>query len=391
LVTTHFSNVWRDALGALENVTRSFDRTWQKRRRLINTQLVVLFIFQIIEPHSGEGYSSVLQRIWDQFRGNFAGKPNKSSPVSASSMHEARQKIDESVFQSINDQFYALAEAKFLTPDNLWFGQRLFAVDGSKINLPPNLFSLGYDVISKNENNPQGLLSCCYNIQTKMPFDFHLDNHGDERKSAEQHLKKLKTGDIVVYDRGYFSYALLQKHLQSEVHAVFRLSSNTYPEIEDFMKDTHEANDVIIEISPSKSAKKSIRKKHSKIVIDPLKLRLIRYFINDNIYFLGTTNMDQKITVEDFSDVYHGRWSIEEFYKIPKSFLKVEDFHSKNERGVKQELYASITMVTITRLFTNEIENPTVSSKNFVVEVKKKPKSLGGLILKKSMRGPSSK
>ena len=56
------------------------------------------------------------------------------------------------------------------------------------------------------------------------------------------------------------------------------------------------------------------------------------------------------------ADLYHGRWSIEELYKISKQMLTVEYFHSRSERGVKQELFAHFTLIAMTRLFTNHTE-----------------------------------
>ena len=56
------------------------------------------------------------------------------------------------------------------------------------------------------------------------------------------------------------------------------------------------------------------------------------------------------------ADLYHGRWSIEELYKISKQMLAVEYFHSRSERGVKQELFAHFTLIAMTRLFTNHTE-----------------------------------
>lgn len=356
MVTTNFPVAWNKLLFSVEKVTRKFDSTWQKRSRTINTQLVVLFVFQILQPHTSGGYSSVLQRIWGQFKGRFSGRPKQMKPVTQSSMQEARQKVDESVFQLINDELFAQAEKRFLTAEQLWFGRRLFAVDGSKINLPSVLYSKGFNVITSNPKTPQGLLSCCYNIQSKIPYDFSLESHGNERLSAENHLKKLGTLDVVVYDRGYFSYALLQNHLECGVQAIFRLSANLYPEIEEFMQNIDGPCDVTVEINPSKNAQRPISRRNPGIKFEALKLRLLRYSIGGSAFFLGTTVMSEEINVGAFSAVYHGRWSVEEFYKIPKSFLEVEKFHSKSVRGVKQELYASIVAVTLARILSNEAE-----------------------------------
>jgi hypothetical protein len=55
-------------------------------------------------------------------------------------------------------------------------------------------------------------------------------------------------------------------------------------------------------------------------------------------------------------DVYHGRWGIEELYKVSKHIFIVEDFHAKNERGVKQELFAHFVLITMNRLFANRAD-----------------------------------
>ena len=42
----------------------------------------------------------------------------------------------------------------------LWKGHRLFAVDGSKLNLPRPLLQAGYKLPAHAAHYPQGLLSC---------------------------------------------------------------------------------------------------------------------------------------------------------------------------------------------------------------------------------------
>ena len=67
--------------------------------------------------------------------------------------------------------------------------------------------------------------------------------------------------------------------------------------------------------------------------------------------------MDLTLTPNDFKDVYHDRWGIEELYKISKQMIDVGDFHGKSERAVKQELFAHFVLITMSRLCSNESEN----------------------------------
>ena len=69
-----------------------------------------------------------------------------------------------------------------------------------------------------------------------------------------------------------------------------------------------------------------------------------------NEYCLATTLLDQnQFPVAALSDAYHGRWGIEELYKVSKRLMEIEQFHAKSERGVKQELYAHFVLVTVAR------------------------------------------
>ena len=98
-------------------------------------------------------------------------------------------------------------------------------MDGTKLNLPRPLLKAGYRTPSDNAHYPQGLLSCLYRLRSRIPVDFDLVAHADERKAALSHLDALADNDVVVYDRGYFSRALLCAHIARGLHPVFRLAS----------------------------------------------------------------------------------------------------------------------------------------------------------------------
>jgi hypothetical protein len=176
----------------------------------------------------------------------------------------------------------------------------------------------------------------------------------DERAAALGHLACLRRGDIVVYDRGYFSFGMLSSHLDNGINSVFRLvTKSTYIEVQRFASS--ESVDVIVEIAPgSKSKICNLRKRYPGIDIKPLALRLVKYEVNGNIYCLGTTLLDPRYSRDDLKDLYHARWGIEELYKISKHLIAIEEFHAKSLRGVKQELYAHMAMITMNRVFTNE-------------------------------------
>ena len=75
-------------------------------------------------------------------------------------------------------------------------------------------------------------------------------------------------------------------------------------------------------------------------------------------YCLGTTliNQNQYNNIQDFIDLYHARWGVEELYKVSKHIFCIEDFHAKSERGVKQEIYAHFALITMNRIFANKAD-----------------------------------
>ena len=52
---------------------------------------------------------------------------------------------------------------------------------------------------------------------------------------------------------------------------------------------------------------------------------------------------ERKYPVPALTDLYRGRWEIEEFYEVAKELIG--EFLRRTERGVKQELYAPFTLI----------------------------------------------
>lgn len=349
--TDSFVQLWQNIIGTVMDVARDFDQQWQKRQRVLNSLLIMLFIFRLVFSTNKQGYATTISELWDQCYTLGIELP-QPTPVAASAFCNARAKMDENVFKLL--QARILQQAKPGT-EKRWHGHRLFAVDGSKLNLPRQLIRAGYKTPSDNAHYPQGLVSCLYQLRSKIPVDFNLASHGDERKMALNHLSSLSEDDVVVYDRGYYSYEMLYEHERHHVHPIFRLKIKACSAIEVFAKS--EELDQVIQITPSRETQLSIRKQYPELNCPTLALRLVKYTVGGTTYILGTTLLDpKKYSIETLSAVYHSRWGIEELYKISKQLMKVEDFHAQSERGVKQELFAHFVLITLTRLFANHSE-----------------------------------
>ena len=334
---------WGPLIDAVVAVARDFDRHWQRRRRSLNTLLVVLFVFRLVLAKNQQGYGATLAELWDQCRRQGVALP-QPSPVSPSAMCAARAKVHENLFRALHAELLRRAGETAMGPR--WKGHRLFAVDGTKLNLPRPLVAAGYRTPSDNAHYPQGLLSCLYRLRSRIPVDFDLVAHADERKAALSHLDALADNDVVVYDRGYFSRALLCAHIARGLHPVFRLQANANAVAAAFVNS--DDADRVVEISAG-AGREGGRAKTP--------LRLVKYEIAGCAYVLGTTLLDRRMyPVADLSDLYHERWGVEELYKVSKQLIDIEDFHGRSERGVRQELFAHFVLIALTRLFSNHGE-----------------------------------
>ena len=347
-----FIQLWQKIIALVIGVAHQFDQEWRKRRRTIDTLLLILFIFRLVFSKNKQGYATTIIELWDQCR--LMGVPlPQSSPVAPSAMSNARRKLDETIFKILNTKIIQTYEPTLTA--NRWKRHRVFAVDGTKMNLPRQLRTEGYRTPCENAHYPQGLVSCLYQLKVNIPYDFDLASHGDEREMALSHLQALGPDDAVVYDRGYFSYAMLYAHIKRDIHAVFRLKKSSYKVIDKFIAG--DETDKIVDIEPSPTRQKEISLQHPDIVFVPLRLRLIKYVVAQTTYILGTTLIDNVgYRTDEFSDLYHARWGVEELYKISKVLIDVEDFHGQSERGVKQELFAHFVLITLNRIFAEKVE-----------------------------------
>ena len=138
--------------------------------------------------------------------------------------------------------------------------------------------------------------------------------------------------DIVIHDRGYFSYMVLYNLHKLNVYPIFRMKKS---------------NQYVKQLLKSKSYDKTYTVYYDDNT--KIKLRIIKYTIDNETYYIGTTLLETNFTIDVLKDLYKKRWSIEEYFKFIKYSMSFKDFHSKSEKLIKQEIYVHNICIILTR------------------------------------------
>ena len=73
-------------------------------------------------------------------------------------------------------------------------------------------------------------------VHTKLPIDWALDRHFDDRKAALPLLARLQPGTIVLCDRGYFGARLVRFAHAHGLRLIVRLRSNANKQLQQLME-----------------------------------------------------------------------------------------------------------------------------------------------------------
>jgi hypothetical protein len=254
--------LWNQIKQQFYKSCENLDRLWIKRKRSFTTELVVRGLLHFNSNRSQQSYNRMLHEL------TFG----HSNSLAASSFCEARARFPSYLMSEIRQDVLESWDEQ--SPQiNDWHGFRVYAVDCSKINLPRPLLKIGYKV-SGSGYYPLGLASILVRVSDQMICDIRLSKFMDERNEAHEHLAYLTKLDVALYDRGFFSLALVQAHLEKGADAVFRVANGLQSSrgIKEFWDS--DRFDEIITIEPSKAVMSNAQKKYSEYELKTIKLRL---------------------------------------------------------------------------------------------------------------------
>ena len=214
-----------------------------------------------------------------------------------------------------------------------YFGHRVLAVDGSKINLPYNRELLDIYGSQKSTNGLiQSLVSCLTDVMNNViidgimaPFD------SSERELAKQNITNsvnmLTDNDIILFDRGYPSSELMQFLDKNGSKYIMRCDATFLGRI----LKTHIENDFV---TTHKFVKSGIT----------LTFRVVRFPISDGTTEILATNILDEFDIADFKQLYNLRWGIEKTYNCIKNKFELESFSGTKPICILQDFYANLML-----------------------------------------------
>ena len=217
------------------------------------------------------------------------------------------------------------------------FKNAVHALDSSTITLCAEIYDWAHYTHSKGAVKLHTLL----NFETMLPeYVYITDGKGADNTSAS-HVK-VKAGNIVVCDRGYFDTELLNVWDSSKVFFVARMRNNIlYNQIEerDLPDKVHPEVliDEIVQLTGTETSEQY-----------PKPIRRIAVYNSEHHYVMELATNNFKLATATIADLYKARWDIEIFFRNLKQNFHIKSFVGTSRNAVEIQIWtALITMLLL--------------------------------------------
>lgn len=278
--------------------------------------------------------------------------------ISKQALSKARQFINPALFKELYylsvDLFY-----KQLPSRKLWNGYHLFAIDGSKIELPNSksnfeFFGEMFGYPDPSRRFTMGLGSIVYDVLDDYIVHASFQRYlASERSAALEHLHNLEDlniyqNSVVIFDRGYYSEDLFHYCVEHQHLCLMRLKQN--------YNIAKKCSGDILTVLPG----------NEKDGTEDIRIRVIEVILNDGTKeYLATNLFDSHISQQMFRELYFYRWPVETKYKELKSRLAIEEFSGATTTSVLQEFYINVLLSNLSSLIKNQVdEKIQITAKN---------------------------
>jgi Transposase DDE domain len=213
-------------------------------------------------------------------------------------------------------------------------------IDGS---LFPTLIQISWSEYRKRKNAFK--LHLQFELNRMIPSEFLI---GSGRSSEREFLLKvLEKGVTYIADRGYASFEIIAKLMQSQAFFVFRVKDNLLYQVQE-----------IISLATEELPKCFQQVKDELVIFSndkhQTRVRLIQFKVAGS-YFRIVTNRFE-LSVLQIIILYAYRWQIELFFKYLKRTLNGLHLFNHSENGVGIQFYLLMTLALLLLKFKQQTE-----------------------------------
>ncbi len=245
-----------------------------------------------------------------------------------------------------------------------WNGLHVFAIDGSKFELPNSKelfddFGEMFNTHRPEEKYAQAMASIVYDVLDDYIVHASLNRFlASERDAALEHLKNLEAlgiykDSVVVFDRGYYSEKMFRYCAEHDHYCLMRIKDCI-----GLAKKAGKRNADITWFLPG----------DTKEGTEDVKVRVISVKLDSGEYeYLVTNIFDKSYTIQMFRKLYFLRWPCETKYLELKERLQIEDFNGATTTSIMQEFYISLLHSNLSSLIkasADEVIDATNNPKN---------------------------
>ena len=308
------------------------------RPRILTFPILILFLLNLLK--------GALQTELNGFFNISTRAAVAMRKVTAQAFCKARAKILFGAFIALNqrlvDSFYADA------PVHKWKGFTLFAIDGTTLRLPYSeeiLEEFGGMPLPDGRIRPLAQAISVYDVLNEMTVAASAMPYVCAEVTMTMDLLSSMgdlTGSLLLMDRGFAAFPLLNLIKAQGGHFVVRIKSNMNV-IKQLKKTGKHEGIFDYQIDKNSSAKAKCKKYGISARSISVRIIEIPWDGEEGYLYLMTNLLDPAaFPYGDFSDLYHLRWFIEENYKRKKSREEIENFTAKSVNGLKQDFHAKV-------------------------------------------------
>lgn len=155
----------------------------------------------------------------------------------------------------------------------------------------------------------------------------------------------LRAGEIVVFDKAYLGFGLLNSLNKRDVFWVTRAKDNMQYEVvgQHSEQKGNILQDVYIRLTNPKSSE-----------LYPHRLRLVEAMVDfdGNLRKMAFLTNNMKWAPSSICDLYRSRWGIEVFFKEIKQTLQIADFMGHNENAVRWQVWTALLVYILLRFIS---------------------------------------